>query len=332
VVFTQLPGGFIAAILMFVVMALNPGMYTPEMLNDKAALLQSGPMSAVLAVTFAITEVFVVGLSWLVIRLVVGRDWPRSLALRRPSLVHFLLVLASVPGLVLLANGAYYVLRNVLHVPSISDLGLPGMEEMGGVFANWPWQLAVLVIGLGPGLGEELWCRGFLGRGLVGRYGAWVGIILTSFYFGLIHIDPCQGAMAMLMGFFLHFVYLTTRSFWMPVLLHFLNNSLAVITPRVQGLQLVEQEPSEIPLYLFAAAALLIAGIGWALYRSRVRLAAADGVSPPPWRPAYPSVEYPPPDSGTVVVRPLPDVRSALLAVAGIAAFVVACYFAVTRA
>src|SRR5262249_2455883 len=112
VIFTQLPGGFIAAVLMFVIMALNPRMYTPEMLNDKAALLQSGPMSAVLAVTFVITELCVVGLSWLVIRLVVGRDWPRRLALRRPSLVHFLLVLASVPGLVLLANGSYYVLRN----------------------------------------------------------------------------------------------------------------------------------------------------------------------------------------------------------------------------
>src|SRR5207253_10760140 len=54
------------------------------------------------------------------------------------------------------------------------------------------------------------------------------GILLTSFFFGAIHIDPHQGAMAMLLGIFLHYVYLTTRSLWMPMLLHFLVNSFSV--------------------------------------------------------------------------------------------------------
>ena len=74
------------------------------------------------------------------------------------------------------------------------------MEAMVKEFRTWPWQFGVLVIGLGPGLSEELWCRGFLGRGLVEHYGVILGVLLTSFLFGLIHGDPHQGTMAMLMG------------------------------------------------------------------------------------------------------------------------------------
>src|SRR3954468_23799191 len=118
-------------------------------------------------------------------------------------------------------------------MPSLSDTGLGGMEEMEKAFGSWPVLLGVFLIGVLPGIGEELWCRGFLGRGLVGTHGVVLGILGTSFLFGLIHVDPCQGTMAMLMGVGLHVVYQLTRSLWMPMLLHFLNNSLAVVMARV---------------------------------------------------------------------------------------------------
>jgi membrane protease YdiL (CAAX protease family) len=324
VLVTQIPGAFIAVVVVTGLALLKPSTLPTEALSKPAALLKSEAMNIGLGVAFFITELLVIGFSWLIIRLVVGRDWKRQLALRRPSLSHTVLALAAFPALVLLANIAYDVLRKIFHVPSLADFGLSGMEEMVEIFSKWPWSFAVLVIGLGPGIGEELWCRGFLGRGLIGNYGVVLGIIASSFFFGLIHIDPCQGAMAMLMGLWLHFVYLTTRSLVLPMLLHTLNNSFAVLITRVPQLQAIEVQPSDVPWIVYVSALLLLLGVAYALYQSRARLAGTSPEQLLVWRPAFEGVEYPPADSRTKVVHPLPSPAAAALALGGFLVFVLA--------
>jgi membrane protease YdiL (CAAX protease family) len=333
VIVTQLPGAIVAILILMVAMVGQPGLLG-QAENQSAlqtALMKSPTWSLAMAVAFFINEVLVVGISWLVIRLIVGREWPRRLALRRPGLVHVALVLASLPAMILLADGGYAVikilwedLRQALH---FRKWDVPGMEEMVQVFNRWPPAFAVLVIGLGPGIGEELWCRGFLGRGLVGRYGWW-GVVATAFYFGLIHLDPVQGPMAMLMGLWLHFVYLTTRSLLMPMLLHFLNNSVAVVSSHFTALAELEQRPGGIPPYVFAGAALLLLAVGFALYQSRARLAAVIGDGPPLWQPPFPGVEYPPASSGTRVIHPPPSFVATLAAFAAFVAFLACCWAA----
>ena len=329
ILFTQIPGALLGALLMVALMVLAPQAVSAGA-TAKGAIPDSPAVSAIMAVTFAFTELLVIGVSWLAIRLVVGRDWTRQLALRRPGLAHVLLVAAGFPALALLGNGSYELLRHVLHVPSFSDLGLPGMEQMVGVFGRWPWPFAVLVIGAGPGIGEELWCRGFLGRGLVGHYGWLLGIVFTSFYFGFIHIDPAQGSYAMLVGLCLHFVYRTTRSLWVPMLLHFLNNSLSVVVTRLPQLKEFDSAPgTAFPVAVFVSAAVLLVAVGWALYQSRARLVAPDGVVP--WRPLYPGVEYPPPHSDTRVAHPWPSWFTVVPVLGSLAALVVFCYLALAH-
>jgi membrane protease YdiL (CAAX protease family) len=320
---TQIIPAILMGLVLVVIAVVSPKVFG-ESLNVKG-MMGSPVYQFVLGITFFVVDIFTITFSLLVIRLVVGRAWPRVLALRRPGGIHFLLVLAGFPAFVVLGNGAYFWLRYMMHVPSLSDLGIPGMEEMVQVFNGWPAGFAVLVIGLGPGIGEELWCRGFLGRGLVGRYG-WLGVVLTSFFFGLIHLDPCQGTMALLMGLWLHFMYLTTRSLWMPMMVHFLNNSLSVVSSRVPVLR--EIEKASLPLYLFVGAAALLLAVGLALYGSRCRLAADDGRRPPDWQPAYPGVEYPPPESHTRVTHPLPSPAAFLAVLLGALAFTAASYLA----
>jgi membrane protease YdiL (CAAX protease family) len=328
---TQIPGAVIAVVVVGILAVVAPEQFPKGALANQTALLKSQPMSVALAVAFFITELLVIGFSLLVIRLVIGRDWMRQLAVRRPGIFHTILTLASFPALVLLGNLSYEVLRNVLHLPSVSDFGLGGMEEMVRVFNSWPAPFAVLVIGLGPGIGEELWCRGFLGRGLVGRYGVVWGVLFTSFFFGFIHLDPCQGTMAILMGIWLHFVYLTTRSLWLPMLLHFLNNSLAVVSGRSPTLSRIEENAGEIPILVFVAAGLLLAGVGYALYQSRARLRTDSPEQSLWWRPAYPGVEYPPAGSGMSVVHPEPTLLPSLLAAGGFFVFASVCTWAILK-
>jgi uncharacterized protein len=324
VLVTQIPGALIAFLVIVGFKFLAPGSLPLEVMSKPAALLKSEAMNVALGVAFLTTELLVIGFSLLIIRLVIGRDWKRQLALRWPSLSHTLLALAGFPAMVLLANIAYDVLRRILHVPSLADFGMTGMEEMVQIFSKWPWGFAVLVIGLGPGIGEELWCRGFLGRGLIGNYGVVFGILTTSFFFGLIHLDPCQGTMAMVMGLWLHFVYVTTRSLLLPMLLHTLNNSLGVLITRIPQLQTIEVQPSDVPWIVYASALLLLLGVAYALYHSRAWLADVSPEQLLVWRPAFEGVEYPPADSGMHVVHPMPSPASAALVVVGFLLFVLA--------
>jgi membrane protease YdiL (CAAX protease family) len=323
---TQVPAAILGGVVLVAIMIVAPEEFPRDTLTNTKQLLNTRAGSIMLGVAFSAAQVLVIGVSWLALRLIAGRDWMRQVALRLPGLLHFILVLAAFPAMVLLANGAYDLLKQ-LGVPSMGDWGLEDMEKMVTVFSSWPWQFAVLVIGLGPGIGEELWCRAFLGRGLVGRYGVVLGVLATSFFFGLIHIDPRQGTMAALMGLWLHFVYLTTRALLMPMLLHFLNNSLAVIITRFPQAAALEQKPGELPVLLFGAAGVLLVTIAWALFRSRARLAPVEGAVVL-WQPSYPGVEYPPPTSGVEVVHPRPTWDAVIAALIGVGVFATACVVA----
>ena len=122
----------------------------------------------------------------------------------------------------------------------------------------------------------------------------------------------------------MHFTYLTTRSLWVPMLLHFLNNSLSVIADKLpevgrERLENIDTNPAGIPWQVLAASACLLAAVGWAFYSSRGRLVRIDGSDLPPWQPPYPGVAHPPPDSGTEVVYPWPGLLPTLAVIAAVA-------------
>jgi membrane protease YdiL (CAAX protease family) len=322
-----IPGIVVPLIIIFYRLMGTPSNLMREKLRDSGWV--QGMIADSMPQSFFVAEVMVIVFSLLVIRFVVGPDWKRQLGVRRPSLSQFILVLISLAPMVILAQGIYLVASR--NLPGMKDLGMQGMEELVQKFRTWPPAFGALVIGLGPGIGEELWCRGFLGRGFVGRYGVVVGVLLTSFFFGAIHIDPPQGTMAMLMGIFLHYVYLTTRSLWMPMLLHFLNNAVSVLAGHFANLSFIDTEPEKIPAVVFWAAAFLLGALTWAFYQGRTRLAvfAEDGLVS--WRPDFPSVEYPPADRITVVNRPWPGWLASSFVLVGLFGFAACSYLALLQ-
>jgi membrane protease YdiL (CAAX protease family) len=275
-----------------------------------------------------IVGISVISFSLVAVRLVVGRNWKRRLALKPPSLAHFILVLLGFPALFYLAEGIYALARRYL--PGMHDFGLPGMEDAVEQFSTWNPAVAVLIIGVGAGIGEELWCRGFLGRGLVGNYGIIPGVLLTSLFFGLIHIDPQQATMAFFMGICLHFVYLTSRSLLLAMFLHFFNNSVSVLLLTLPiTLPGTDNDSSNENIHpvLYLGSVFLLAAVGWAMYVSRVRLIRRSDELPS-WRPDYPGVEYPPAGSGTVVWRPWPGWQASGVVLGGVLIFALSIYVA----
>jgi membrane protease YdiL (CAAX protease family) len=262
------------------------------------------------AAAFLTCETISVIFAWFIVRIIVGRDWRRRLALRRPSASHFALGVLAFPALLYGANIVHELVGRIL--PSIQY-----NKQLTDIFGEWPWWFGVMVIGLGPALSEELFCRGFLGRGLIGRYGPLWGILLTSLFFGILHVDPPHVAATFVMGLGLHFTYLMTRSLWIPIMLHFLNNSAAVLAAAAS---VPEEGAGAVQNPLFPLAILALwAALGWAFYRSRVRFVQ--------WQPDYPGVEYPPAGSAYRVVRPWPGWLPSLAVVLALSAFVTVVYY-----
>jgi membrane protease YdiL (CAAX protease family) len=325
--FTQIiPGFFIA--LVFVVVLLGKAdsarslerFQGPRGLDELKNLLLPSALAA--SVSCGIL------MSWIVIRIIVGRDWKRRLAVRLPSVSHVVLPLLGLPGAMVLGDIIHHFASQAL--PGVKDWGMDDITEVMKQISEWPVWLAVLLVAVGPALGEELWCRGFLGRGLVGNYGPVAGVILTSIFFGLLHIDPPHAVAACTLGLVLHFVYLTTRSLLMPMLLHFLNNSLAVLGSSAAAadwppLDALDKATKNNWQLVGAAALVLLVAVGYALYSSRARLVPQGDAT---WRPYFAGVDYPPAGSGMVVARPAPTALAWLSAIGGAAVFVGVVYVA----
>lgn len=215
----------------------------------------------------------------------VGREWKRQLGVRAPAKLHAFVVVLIAPGFIVLPDlvQALFVRLTGLEAPD-------GVDTLRGVFRGFPWALTLLAVAVGPGVVEEFWCRGFLGRGLVARFGFVGGVALTSALFAVMHGNPAGLPAYVLMGAYLHFVYFATRSIWAPVLLHLLNNGTGVVLALVAG----GPDPNApTPVVLYIAAFGLMAFGTVALWTGRTALEPIDAKAAA-WRPESPGVSAPP--------------------------------------
>jgi tetratricopeptide (TPR) repeat protein len=269
----------------------------------------------------------------------------RLLAVRRVSGLHLLLVVLLAPPLLVVAVEASNWAAHALGRPpgadtpdepragraatrlaktnSFAELADQMYQEM----ARQPWLLILFAGCLLPGLGEEAFCRGFLGRGLLARHGPFLGILATSVFFGLLHVDPVRVCAATVLGVGLHVAFLAARSFWAPVLLHALNNALVFASIRLaqdanfDASGQYDAPHIAAPFVLAALAA--VAALALLLYRTRTRWLLPDGRE---WSPGYLTAEMPPAGAAAVARRGRPGLPPLLGAAGAYFAFGLAAY------
>jgi membrane protease YdiL (CAAX protease family) len=83
----------------------------------------------------------------------------------------------------------------------------------------------IILIGLAPGMMEELFFRGYVQRRLIKRWSPRKGILVTSIIFGLFHVTPHAIPMAFIMGLWLGWLAWRTGSIWPGVCCHAFVNS-----------------------------------------------------------------------------------------------------------
>lgn len=96
--------------------------------------------------------------------------------------------------------------------------------------ASGAWlALAVVVVGLGAGVAEELLFRGYVQRRLVARFGAVAGVAGAAALFALAHFDPQHSAFAFVFGLYLGSIAVWTGSTWPAIAIHVVNNAASVL-------------------------------------------------------------------------------------------------------
>ncbi len=127
-------------------------------------------------------------------------------------------------GVAMLSNVASSLLGSIF-----SFLGSPvqgGSVEVADGFLGA--LLSVFTIGVIPALLEEFAYRGVV-MGIVMKYSSKsAAIVISALLFGLMHGNFRQIPFAFVLGLFLAYSYAKTENLWVPIAIHFFNNTFSV--------------------------------------------------------------------------------------------------------
>lgn len=158
---------------------------------------------------------------------------------RAPSLRAIVVVLAfyilSLPAMNWLVDA-----NNSMSLPSwmssveevmrtMEDSAADATEQLLDINTVWQLIISVFVIGLMAGLSEEMLFRGAMQRTMQdSRMSAHAAVWITAIVFSAFHMQFFGFVPRMVLGAWLGYLLVWTRSLWVPIIAHTLNNSTVV--------------------------------------------------------------------------------------------------------
>lgn len=133
-----------------------------------------------------------------------------------------LIILLSIPALLaatMLNNIVAYLLQFIVELPPTN---LPVPKNITELIVG------IAIIGITPGVCEELMHRGFLLTAYE-RRGSYKAVIIVSILFGLFHFDVTNLVGPIFLGMIIGYYVVRTGSIFAGMLAHFLNNAIAEI-------------------------------------------------------------------------------------------------------
>lgn len=110
----------------------------------------------------------------------------------------------------------------------MSEWGIPIPEFPSLMENTWiSYGLNLFTIAVMPALLEEMVFRGYILQTLR-RYGDGFAVLISAFWFGLMHGNVLQVPFAFLVGLVMSWLYVATDNIWIPILIHFCNNAISV--------------------------------------------------------------------------------------------------------
>ena len=132
----------------------------------------------------------------------------------------------------------------------------------------WGLLINIGLLALLPALAEELSFRGTLQQIIPQKHAA---IWITAFLFSAIHMQFYGFIPRMLMGAMFGYVFVWTRSLWVPMLMHFTNNGIAVVAYYVFGENSSADTLGAGTTWWLGIISLLITSLGLLIFYRRTR-------------------------------------------------------------
>lgn len=175
------------------------------------------------------------GLEWLHMDKVLGSRQDTTKTAGIYALVFLMMVLAA-PGINLLAW-----LNQMMALPawlapieawmqSMEQAAADATEMMVRADTIGVMLFNLFLMALLPAVGEEMTFRGIVQGLLSGRRNVHTAVWVTALIFSAIHLQFYGFVPRMLLGALLGYLLVWSGSLWLPILAHFTNNAIAVIT------------------------------------------------------------------------------------------------------
>lgn len=104
-------------------------------------------------------------------------------------------------------------------------------QLISSIIGQSPTWLILLTIGIVAPIAEELLFRGLVFHMFNRHMNVKIALIIQGLLFGAFHMNLVQGVYASVLGIVLGMAYLLTGSLWIPILMHIVNNSVALLLP-----------------------------------------------------------------------------------------------------
>ncbi len=212
--------------------------------------------------------------------------------LKLPSMKFLLLSIVGIISL-LAASEAYLQIQEFLVPIGLKKIYteiVTDYENMIGKFIGKGNILLVLqgfgVLAIVPAITEEFLFRGYLQRSLIKGLKPMTAIIITASIFSVSHLNIINIIPLAFIGFYLGYVSYLSSSLLIPIILHFINNAVSIVSyyfnnsDRVDNL-VVSNSQINISMIVFGVAASMTLGLLWYLnknYNPAIKNHQAEGL------------------------------------------------------
>jgi membrane protease YdiL (CAAX protease family) len=124
---------------------------------------------------------------------------------------------------------------------TLTELVAPWMDDSLEGVGQGNLLLALIGIAILPPLVEEITFRGILLERFAVKWRVGVAVIVSAVLFGILHADPVGAGM---FGIVTGLLYLRTGSLWPGIIIHFVNNVVALLAIRIAGPETAAQTPT----------------------------------------------------------------------------------------
>ncbi|MBQ9512999.1 MAG: CPBP family intramembrane metalloprotease [Lachnospiraceae bacterium] len=150
-------------------------------------------------------------------------DFPRVYSVKPPTLTGIAGGVVAIVGSVCLAQVMAHYLAELM------PESMENVQETMGFMENLSLPAALLLIAVLPAVCEELFFRGYVFCAVRQKMKAGLAIVLTAFLFALYHMSLVRLPLTFLPGILMTIALYYTGSIFVPMIMHFLNNAIAVL-------------------------------------------------------------------------------------------------------